>query len=168
MREIGSTGLEVVYAKLSAIVHATEDADRVLQALSRLFPDGSITSKVETRRLHGHYGNEIRTVNLSVRGATASRLLEHLWKSLSSLDRVSFLDALDKHLDSSGTLHLRLDKEEILRGMLKMKEQDPIKIQLSFHRSIKSDVESSLEVKRLLESLENGVRGPTEHSRKAS
>lgn len=160
--------MEVVSAKLSAIVHATEDVDRVLQALSRVFPDGSVPSRVETRRLHGHYGNEIRTVVLSVRGATASRLLEHLWRGLSSIDRVSILDALDKHLDSSGTLHLRLDKEEILRGILKMKEQDPIKIQLSFRRSIKSDVESNREVGELLDSLENRVRSSTEHSKKVS
>lgn len=158
--------MEVVSAKLSAIVHATEDVDRVLQALRCVFPDGSIPSKVETRRLHGHYGNEIRMVDLSVRGATASRLLEHLWKSLSSLDRVLILDALDKYLDSSGTLHLRLDKEEILRGILKIKEQDPIKIRLSFRRSIPSDVESNREVRGLLESLENRVRSSAEHSKK--
>lgn len=156
-----SGGLEVVSAKLSVIVHATEDVDRVIQALGRLFPDGSFPPKVETRRSHGHYGNEIRTLDLSVRGATASRLLEHLWMGLSSLDRVSILDALDKHLDSSGALYLRLDKEEILRGMLKMKEQDPIRIQLTFRRSIMSDVESNHEVKGLLESLENRVRSPT-------
>jgi RNA binding exosome subunit len=42
--------LEVISAKISAIVHATEDVDRVLQALSRVFPDGSLPSKAETRR----------------------------------------------------------------------------------------------------------------------
>lgn len=153
--------MEVVSAKLSAIVHATEDVDRVLQALGRLFPDGSFPPKVETRRSEGHYGNEIRTLDLSVRGAAASRLLEHLWTGLSSFDRVSILDVLDKHLDSSGTLYLRLDKEEILRGILKMKEQDPIRIQLTFRRSVKSDVESNHEVKEILESLENRVRNTT-------
>ena len=152
--------MEVVSARLSAIVHATEDVDRVLQAIGRLFPDGSFPPKAETRRSHGHYGNEIRMLDLSVRGATASRLLEHLWMGLSSFDRVSILDALDKHIDSGGTLHLRVDKEEILRGILKMKEQDPIKIQLSFQRSTKFDVESNHAVKGLLESLENRARGP--------
>jgi RNA binding exosome subunit len=95
-------------------------------------------------------------VDLSIRGAPARMFLEHLWKSLPSFDRTSIMDALDKHLDSSGGLHLRLDKEDVFRGILRMKEQDPIKIHLSFRRRTKSDLESNGEIKRLLESLENG------------
>jgi RNA binding exosome subunit len=95
-------------------------------------------------------------VDLSIRGAPARMFLEHLWKNLPSLDRTSIMDALDKHLDSSGGLHLRLDKEDVFRGILRMKEQDPIKIHLSFRRRTKSDLESNGEIRRLLESLENG------------
>jgi RNA binding exosome subunit len=154
--------------KVSAIVHATEDVDRVLLALRRVFPDSSFPAKVETRRFVGHYGNEIRMVDVSIRGVTSRSLLEHLWKSLASFDRASILDHLDQHLDSGGGLHLRLDKEEVLRGFFRMKDQDPIKIQLSFGRRIKSDVELNDEVKRLLESLEDGRRNPTDRSRMGS
>ena len=72
-----------------------------------------------------------------------------------SFDRISILDALDKHLDPSGVLHLRLDKEEAFRGMFRIKDQDPIKIQLSFKKEIKSDLDPSQGIKQLLESLEN-------------
>jgi RNA binding exosome subunit len=167
-RDGGLRELEVVSAKISAIVHATEDVDRVLHSLSRVFPEGSLPSRPETRRFHGHYGNEIRMVDLSIRGAPAHTFLEHLWKNLSSFDRVSILDALDKYLDSSGGLHLRLDKEDVFRGILRMKEQDPIKIHLSFRRRIKSDLELNGEIKRLLESLENSRRDPTDYSKKVS
>ena len=147
--------LEVISAKISAIVHATEDVDRVLQALSRLFPEGSSPSKAETRRFNGHYGNEIRIVDLSIRGATARSFLKYLWKGLTSFDRALILDTLDKHLDPSGGLHLRLDKEEIFRGVLRMKDQDPIKIHLSFRKEIKSGLDLNQGIKQLLESLEN-------------
>jgi len=147
--------LEVISAKISAIVHATEDVDRVLQALSRVFPDGSLPSKAETRRFNGHYGNEIRIVDLSIRGATARSFLKYLWKGLASFDRALILDTLDKHLDPSGGLHLRLDKEEAFRGILRMKEQDPIKIHLSFRKEIKSDHDLNQGIKQLLESLEH-------------
>src|SRR2546429_1535439 len=113
VRKTGFRSLEAFSAKISAIVHATEDVDRVLQALSRVFPDGSLPSKTETRRFNGHYGNEIRIVDLSIRGATARSFLKYLWKSLASFDRVLTLDTLEKHLDPSGGLHLRLDKEEL-------------------------------------------------------
>lgn len=72
-----------------------------------------------------------------------------------SFDRASILDALDKHLDPNGVLHLRLDKEEAFRGVFRIKDQDPIKIQLSFRKEIKSDLDPSQRIKQLLESLEN-------------
>ena len=151
----GLTRLEVNSAKISAIVHATEDVDRVLRALSRVFPEGSLPSKAETRRFNGHYGNEIRIVGLSIRGAYARSLLKYLWKSLASFDRVLILDTLEKHLDPSGGLHLRLDKEELFRGILRVKDQDPIKIHLSFRKEIKSDLDLNRGIRQLLESLDN-------------
>lgn len=96
-------------------------------------------------------------VELSIRGAPARSFLENLWKSLPSYDRASILDALGKHLDSSGGLHLRLDKEEVFHGILRLKDQDPIKIQLWFRTRNNSDPGVSEEVKELLESLENGL-----------
>jgi RNA binding exosome subunit len=152
--------LEVVSARISAIVHATEDVDRVIQALSHVFPEGSLPSKAETRKFHGHYGNEIRMVDWSIRAAPARSFLEHLWRKLASHDRASILDALDKHLDPSGGLHLRLDKEEAFRGILRMKDQDPIKIHLSFRTEIRSNLGPNERIKQLLESLEKGFQKP--------
>lgn len=152
--------MDVISAKISAIVHATEDLQRVLQALSRLFPDASLPSKAETRKFNGHFGNEIRIVNLSIRSATARSFLKYLWSSMVSFDRASVLDALDKHVDPSGVLHLRLDKEEAFRGVFRIRDQDPIKIQVSFKKEIKSDLDPSQKIKQLLESLENSL----EHS----
>src|SRR3989441_8520735 len=137
VRKTGFRSLEAFSAKISAIVHATEDVDRVLRALSRVFPEGALPSKAETRRFHGHYGNEIRMVELSIRGAPARSFLVHLWKSLPSFDRASILDALSNHLDPSGGLYLRLDKGEAFRGLLRMKDQDPNQPPLSVPRGIK-------------------------------
>ena len=52
---------------------------------------------------------------------------------------------------------MRLDKEQVFRGIIRMKDQDPIKIRLSFRRRIKSNLEPEEEIKQLLESLENGL-----------
>src|SRR5947208_17092728 len=97
VRKTGFRSLEAFSAKISAIVHAPEDVDRVLQALSRVFPEGALASKAETRSLHGHYGTEIRIVELSIRSAPARSFLLHLWKCLPSLDRASILAAPSKH-----------------------------------------------------------------------
>jgi RNA-binding protein len=155
--------LEVASVKISAIVHATEDVDRVFQALRLLFPDGNIPSKAEAQRFNGHYGNEIRMINVSIRGAPARSFLEHLWKSLPSFDRTSILDSLDTHLDPSRGLHFRLDKQEVSVGRLRMKDQDPIKIRLSFQTKVKSNLEPSEEIKQLLESLSSSLLNSTPH-----
>jgi RNA binding exosome subunit len=157
--------LEVISAKISSIVHATEDVDRVFQALSRVFPEGSLPPKAETQRFHGHYGNEIRMIDLSIRAAPARSFLEHLWRKLPSHDRTLILDALDKHLDLKGGLHLRLDKEEAFRGILRMKDQDPIKIHLSFRTEIKSSLGVSERITHLLESLETSFGNRTDQSK---
>jgi RNA binding exosome subunit len=156
--------LEVVSARISAIVHATEDVDRVIQALSRVFPKESLPSKAETRKFHGHYGNEIRMIDLSIRAAPARSFLEHLWRKLPSHDRTLILEALDKHLDLNGGLHLRLDKEEAFRGVLRVKDQDPIKIHLSFRTEIKSNLGVNEGITQLLESLENSFGNRTDQS----
>ena len=65
------------------------------------------------------------------------------------------LDTLEKHLDPSGGLHVRLDKEELFRGILRMKDQDPVKIHLLFRKEIKSDLDLNRGIKELLESLDN-------------
>jgi RNA-binding protein len=149
--------VEVASARVSAIVHATEDAERVHQALIHLFPNGSLSSKRETRRFYGHYGNEIRMIDLSIRGGPANGLFEHVWRSLTSFDRASVLRELDLYVDTSGALHLRFDKEEAFRGIVKLKDQDAIKIQLSFKVRIKSDLGPNQEIKQFLESLETSL-----------
>jgi RNA-binding protein len=153
--------VEVASARISAIVHATEDAERVHQALIRVFPNGSLPSKTETRRFYGHYGNEIRMIDLSIRGGPANSLFEHVWKSLTSFDRASVLRELDAHVDTGGALHLRFDKEEAFRGIVKLKDQDPIKIQLSFMARIKSDLGANQGIRQFLESLETSLATST-------
>jgi RNA binding exosome subunit len=153
--------VEVASARVSAIVHATEDADRVYQALIRVLPNGPLPSKTETRRFYGHHGNEIRMIGLSIRGGPANSLFENVWKSLTSFDRAAVLRELDLHVDTSGALHLRFDKEEAFRGILKLKNQDPIKVQLSFRASTKPYVGSNQGIKQFLESLETSLATST-------
>ena len=57
---------------------------------------------------------------------------------------------------------MRLDKGEAFRGILRMKDQDPVKIQLSFRRRMKSNLEPEEEIKQFLDSLENGLGDPTD------
>jgi RNA binding exosome subunit len=100
-------------------------------------------------------------IDLSIRGGPANSLFEHIWKSLTSFDRASVLRELDAYVDTGGALHLRFDKEEAFRGIVKLKDQDPIKIQLSFRARIKSDLGPNQGIKQFLESLEPSLATST-------
>ena len=124
--------MRAVSVKISTIAHATEDLANVLQAISNLCPV-DFPRKVETRKLRGHYGNEITVCQLTVKGRfKAEQFLNNLWGKLSTLDQTSIHDEISTRLDETGNLHLRIDKQAALTGRFSLQESDPIKVEISF------------------------------------
>lgn len=123
--------MRVNYVQLSAIAHATEDADKVARALGRIFPK-ELQSKSERRMLKGHFGNRITTVRHIIRGRSAESLFEGFWHRLSTQDRETLIAEIETRLDDQGRLHLRLDKQSSFRGEFHLKEEDPIKMEIGF------------------------------------
>ncbi len=118
--------------RLSSIAHATEDPGKVLSAISNLHPSG-FSRILETTKAKGHFGNEIRILRLEARNvAQADSFLRSVLSRLSQGDRLVLRERLDEHLDSSGDLHLRFDKQEAFRGVLVLRDSDAIKAEVSF------------------------------------
>lgn len=96
-------------ATVDALVHATEDEQKVLAALQALLPEGV---DVRRTRLKGHYGNPIVSLRASI---GRRKLLRELWRRFSTKLRAGELDKLGKiasgRIDSACHLHLRLDKQ---------------------------------------------------------
>ncbi len=143
--------MQVVSVRVSTIVHATEDAEKVIQALKQVFSQELSGQAVEKRVLKGHFGNEITTLTMNLRGRLAESLLSNLWGRLSSLEHERLLGELNNRVDEEGRLYVRLDKQECFRGGLRLRDQDPIKVQFSF-RGVSDPI---VEVRRLLESYQN-------------
>src|SRR6266511_1659584 len=140
--------VQVVSARVSVIVHATEDSEKVVSALNKAHGQEVSQPVIEKRVLKGHFGNEIATLTVNLRGRLVELSLSNLWRNLSSLDRMRLLEELDNRFDEENRLHVRLDKQECFRGTLRLKDQDPIKAQFSFQGL--SDPKR--EVRQLLES----------------
>ncbi len=81
----------------------------------------------------------------------------HLSRILPSGDRETLLNDLDTRLDEEGRLHLRLGKEQCFRGALRLKDQDPIKILVSFRKSSDPGL-------RLAEDIRQFLDIPPDHS----
>src|SRR5689334_5430080 len=98
--------------KISTIMHATENLEKVTRAIRNLFPHENSLSST-TNRAKGHHGNEIVTIEFVLRNAkSADRFLQEIWNSLSQLDKVEVYSSLRSRVDNAGTLFLRIDKQE--------------------------------------------------------
>ena len=118
--------------RVSAIVHATEDSRKVDQAIRNVSQlNGS--AEPAANRAKGHYGNQITTLVLTVKSPKASEnCLRNIWNQLVVLDKEKVFSSLASRVDASGTLFLRVDKQEALRGTIRLQDSDPIKVVISF------------------------------------
>ena len=123
-----------VSAKIFSLAHATEDADKVIRAILNICPTDTVP-KVRTTKVKGHYGNPIVTIQLVLAGSPrVERLFDHLWKNLLDSDKSHLYQSVESQLNKSGVLHIRIDKQSALRGIILMKEDDPIKVEILFRR----------------------------------
>ena len=124
-------------AEISVFAHATEDEVKVQQAIKRIAPYEHI---FEVQRLSGHYEDPIILItSKTTKKKEANDLLANIIKKLSTLDRQTLLDELPNHVDPSGNLYLRLDKQRAYNGKVTLHENDPIRIKIKFQLPHKAD-----------------------------
>jgi len=102
-------------AKISTIIHATEDPEKVAQAIRNLSL-GEIPVGSTVNRAKGHHGNEIVTMVFTIRNAkNVESFLRNIWNGLSQLDRTEVDSSLTSRIDNAGALFLRIDKQEAVK-----------------------------------------------------
>jgi RNA-binding protein len=69
---------------------------------------------------------------------SAERFLQSVWNGMSELDKTEVYSSLPQRIDEVGTLFLRIDKQEALRGIIRIQDGDPIKIEFSFRAAPQS------------------------------
>ncbi len=117
---------------LSTLSHATEDKNKVLRAAEEICAE-DYSGKLETRRVKGHHGNEIMMVKIkSASARQAERCFEHFWSRLVVTDRGRIQSRIKDSTDSTGTLFIRIDKEDSYKGKVLLGDSDAIKIEVRF------------------------------------
>ncbi len=141
--------------KISTITHATEDPEKVAQAIRNL-SHGETSLGFIMNRAKGHHGNEIATSALTIRNAkNAERFLKNIWGGLSQLDRTDVSSSLASRTDSAGTMFLRIDKQDALKGRIRLENTDPIKIEISFRTEPSKRNELMDNIRRTLEEIQD-------------
>jgi RNA binding exosome subunit len=133
--------LPIAYVDVRFCAHATEDLDKVMEAVKNVLPSDhfeDITFKRSS--LEGHYGNPITFFETRIKDKkTVKAIVENISANLSTLDK----DELDRSINrcvDNGSLYIRLDKQAALRGKTKLVTSDPIRIRIRFRKSKTEDV----------------------------
>ncbi len=144
-----------VSAKISTIRHATEDPEKVAQAIRNL--SFGVTSLGFTMiRAKGHHGNEITTSVFMIRNAKHAEIfLKNIWRGLSRLDRTEVYSSLASRIDSTGSMFLRIDKQAALKGRIRLGNTDPVKIEISFRTEPSKRNEFVDNVRKTLEEIQD-------------
>lgn len=133
--------MPIAFVEISFFAHATEDENKVLEAVRHLLPTEQVENIVFKRsNLRGHHGNPITLFEAKTQEKEIVRaVVENLSSGLSSLDKESLLREVELHVEK-GNLFLRFDKQAAFQGNFKLGVSDPIRVRLRFKKSNLEDV----------------------------
>jgi len=123
----------IAYMDIRVFAHATEDPEKVQDAVRNLMPEElAQTILFQTTNLTGHYGNIITlfTARLADK-KLLPKALEKIGACLNSLDREQLCTDLRFHVDK-GNLYLRFNKQSAYLGGFKFTQNDPIHLKIHF------------------------------------
>jgi len=113
--------------EIFVIVHATEDYNKVINCMFRVLKISHSHSRIIRQDLSGHYGNPITYARIMLDHEDTRNLLENIFKNLSESDLNEFLASIEEYFDRS-TLYIRLDKQYLCAGVIRLFVKDPLKI----------------------------------------
>lgn len=136
-----SSKTPIAYIDIRLSANATEDLDKVLQAVRNILPEGSEAKIIFKKTcLTGHYGNEITLIETKIQDKrVAQKTFEKLSQGLSILDKESLNNELSQHLEK-GNLYLRLDKQAAFLKEIKLGQVDPVHLRIHFKNSNQTEI----------------------------
>jgi RNA binding exosome subunit len=130
-----SSKIPIGYIDIRAFAHATEDVEKVLNAVRNVLPKEVIdTVSFEKSNLTGHHGNMITLLKARIKERHASQaVFENLASSLNMVDKEQLSREVARHVEK-GSLYLRFDKQSAYLGELRFSSADSIHFRIQFRR----------------------------------
>lgn len=120
--------MRIDYVSIQALCHATEDEDKVLEAVKRLYPSFS------KRTCTGYFKNPIYVFEAHItRKKEISPVVQLLKENLAS----PLKKDLPRRVDQKGNIYIRLDKQKLYKGSYVLKNSGEVKItiHMQYHPS---------------------------------
>ncbi|HHI01135.1 MAG TPA: RNA-binding protein [Thermococcus litoralis] len=126
--------LQAHHIRVSTFAHATEDPEKVLEAMGTFFPEDIPSEDIEFEIIEteGYFGNPIKVINAEVkRSRSVKKMLEHLKNLLSEEDKEYLLENLEEKVDETGTFFIRFNKQKAYLGEVAVGEgEDVIQVKI--------------------------------------
>ncbi len=113
--------------ELDIIIHATEDFNKVLTSVKKVFSLDLERLKLKRIDLSGHFGNPLVYLKIRLDRKSTDQLLETIFSKLPSHDKTFLIENLDDFIHKN-KLYIRLDKQQFCKGILSLGESDSIRI----------------------------------------
>ena len=112
---------------IDVIIHATEDISKFLKSFEEIFELKEVDFTVN--QTTGHFENPITVLNAKIEKNQAQKFVEKLVGSLSNDQIKELIEEIEERTVDS-RFHIRLDKQEFIKGNLMFKEKDAIKVKI--------------------------------------
>ena len=112
---------------IDVIVHATEDISKIFQSFNDMLEiEGNDFNVTETT---GYYENPIIILNTKLVKKQAKAFMKKFLKLLSNDQINQLIEEIEERVADS-KFHLRLDKQELIKGVVKLSEKETVKIKI--------------------------------------
>ena len=112
---------------IDVIVHATEDISKIFQAFTEFL---NVSEEEFTiNETTGHFDNPIIILNVKIVKKQAQRLVKRLLELLTK-DEINMLIEEIEERTVDSRFHMRLDKQELIKGKLVISEKETIKLKI--------------------------------------
>ena len=118
--------IEKIEITIDVIVHATEDISKIFQSFEVLgIKDDDFTIKETV----GHYENPITMLNAKIVKIQAHEFTRKLMKSFSKEQNNQLIEEIEERTTDS-RFHMRLDKQEMIKGNIVVREKGTIQLKI--------------------------------------
>ena len=118
--------IDKIEVTIDVIVHATEDVSKIFQSFELLNLKEDDFTIQETL---GHFENPIIMLNTKIIKKQAQNFMKKLLELLSSEQINKLIEEIEERTTDS-KFHMRLDKQELIKGNIIISEKDTIKMKI--------------------------------------
>ena len=112
---------------IDVILHATEDVAKILESFENVLNLKEDDFALE--QMQGHYENPITMLKARVAKRHAQNLMDRMLEVLPAEQVDELVCEIGQRVEDS-KFHMRLDKQELIRGNLRVSKKDTVKLRI--------------------------------------